>query len=167
MVQPGRHQRFKLILFNLVKPCNIGLLMRSAYAFGCDELLLVGRKKYKLTGSSGTSKRIPTRHFYSMAEVAAYCRESGFSIYGVEIGGTPLDEVQFDSNVAFVMGNEGRGISDAEAYCEAMVTIPQWGGVHSLNVSVAGAIVMFEFQRQQDFPTATISGQQFQDAVFP
>jgi len=158
---------FKLIVFNIQKSANTAMLMRTAYAFGCEELILVGRKKFKLTGASGTYKPLQIRHFFNMAEAATYCRESGFTIYGLEIGGRSITECVFDHPAAFVMGNEGRGISDARPHCDHIIAIPQWGGVASLNVAVAGGLVMFEFQRAQGIPPAEIRGERYVDSYFP
>ena len=158
--------RFKLIIFNLVKDHNIGTLIRAAYAFGCHEVLLVGRKKFKITGTGGTYRAQSLRHFFSMEEAAAYCSREGFAVYGVEIGGIDLGEAAFDEDIAFVLGNEGRGISDAAPYCKKLITIPQWGGVPSLNVAVAGGIVMHAFQSSQNLPRARVVGQRYVDDFF-
>lgn len=158
--------RFKLIVFNLVKDHNIGTLMRSAYAFGCHEVIVVGRKRAKLTGASGTFKAQAFRHFFSMREAAEYCAQEGFIVTGIEIDGENLAEKRFEGDVAFVLGNEGKGLSEAEPYCQAKISIPQWGGVPSLNVAVAGSIVMYEFQKQQNVPTATIRGQRYVDDYY-
>ena len=154
---------FKLIVFNIEKPQNVGILMRTAYAMGCDELLVVGKKRFKVTGASHSHRVLDWRHFYHLEEAVAHCRAAGCRIYGVEIGGSWLTETRFDHHAAFIMGNEGKGISDASNYCDAFVSIPQWRGMPSLNVAVAGALVMFEFQRQQGQPFAEVDGQRFYD----
>jgi tRNA G18 (ribose-2'-O)-methylase SpoU len=165
-VPARRSHRFKLIIFNLLKPQNIGVLIRTAYAFGCEEVIMVGRKQAKLTGASGSISAQPIRHFFHMRDAASYCSNEGFALCGVEIGGRLLHEVTFTRDTAFVLGNEGRGLSDAAAYCEERVTIPQWGGVPSLNVAIAGAITMYTFQSQQGLPVAPIAGERFFDDFF-
>lgn len=159
-------RRFKLIIFNISKDLNIGTLYRSAYAFGADEVLLVGRRRFKVTGASGTHHVMKTRHFMNMKEASAYCKSEGFKILGLEVGGTPVTEYAFDEDIAFVMGNEGRGISDATEFCEGFVSVPQWGGVPSLNVAVASSIVMFQFQSKQGFPTAEVQGDRYIDDFY-
>lgn len=159
-------RNFKLIVFNIEKNNNIGLLMRSAYAFGCQEIILVGKTKYKVTGSQGTYSRLKRKHFFALADAVAYCRQEGFAIGGIEIGGTPLPGYKFDRDVAFILGNEGRGLADAESFCDFLLTIPQWGGVPSLNVAMAGAITMYSFACQSGFPTASIEGQRFYDSFY-
>lgn len=159
--------RFKLIIFNIEKNNNVGLLLRSAYAFGCQEVLIVGKSKIKLTGSAGTSLKVKRKHFFQLKEAVDYCKLQEFAIYGVEIGGTPLPGYQFDRDVAFILGNEGRGLADATAFCEQILTIPQWGGVPSLNVATAGAIAMYSFACQQANPIASSQDQRYYDQAFP
>ena len=157
---------YKLIVFNIEKPENIGMLTRTAYAFGCGEIIIVGRRGYKVTGSGATHDALPRRHFHRFSEAVDYCRSLRFRIVGVEIGGVPLTRARFEGDVAFVLGNEGRGLADAQPFCESLVTVPQWGGVPSLNVAVAGAIVMFEFQKRQNLPFARSGEQRYYDAFF-
>ncbi len=66
--------RFKIILFNVEKNNNVGMIARSAYAFGCEELLIVGRQKIKMTGAQGTFQALKRRHFYLLAEAVAVWR---------------------------------------------------------------------------------------------
>ncbi|CAM2067264.1 SpoU-methylase domain-containing protein [Sulfidibacter corallicola] len=159
--------RFKLIVFNIEKENNVGMLSRSAYAFGCDELLIVGRQRVKSTGAQGTFQFLSWRHFYTLADAVAYCRQQAFQVWGVEIGGACITQTTFDRDIAFVLGNEGRGLADAAPFCDHLISIPQWGGVPSLNVAVAGGIVMFQFQRAQGLPPAARSGERYVDDNFP
>ncbi len=158
--------QFKLIVFNIEKAENIGLLMRTAYAFGCDELLVVGRKRFKVTGASHSHRLLPWQHFYHLEEAVAHCRQAGCRIYGVEIGGAWLTETRFDHHAAFILGNEGKGICDAANHCDQFIAIPQWRGMPSLNVAVAGALVMFEYQKQQGIAFAEVEGQRFYDTNY-
>ncbi len=158
---------FKLIIFNIEKEVNVGLLFRSAYAFGCEEILLVGRQRFKATGASGTHRAQPSRRFFTLKEAVEDCKEKGYRIVGVEIGGTCLTRADLNRNIAFILGNEGRGLADAAKFCEEIVSVPQWGGVPSLNVTVAAAITMFEFQRRQDRPPLESRGQRYSDRAYP
>lgn len=161
------NRRFKIILFNVEKDNNVGMITRSAYAFGCDELLIVGRQRVKMTGAQGTYAAMKRRHFYTLSEAVATCRAEGFGICGLEIGGESLKEACFPDDVAFIFGNEGRGLADATPYCDRIVSIPQWGGVPSLNVAVAAGILMYHFQVAQDRPPARNAGARYYDQTFP
>ncbi len=59
-------------------------------------------------------------------------------------------KLDYNMNCAIVMGAEGKGLHDlVRRKCDMLVSIPMMGAVSSLNVSVAGGIVMYEVQRQR------------------
>ena len=65
-------------------------------------------------------------------------------------GGQTLAEVDLTVPIALVVGAEGKGMREAVARrCDALFHIPQRGAVASLNVSVAGAISLYEASRQR------------------
>jgi len=67
-----------------------------------------------------------------------------------ERGEKSYDELDYNMNCAIVMGAEGKGLHDlVRRKCDLLVSIPMMGAVSSLNVSVAGGIVMYEVQRQR------------------
>jgi 23S rRNA (guanosine2251-2'-O)-methyltransferase len=60
------------------------------------------------------------------------------------------DELDYNMNCAVVLGAEGKGLHDlVRKRCDVLVSIPMYGTVPSLNVSVAGAVVMYEVARQR------------------
>jgi tRNA G18 (ribose-2'-O)-methylase SpoU len=65
-------------------------------------------------------------------------------------GGTPLAAVDFSAPMAFILGNEGGGVSDiALSAAHDTVTIPMLAPVESLNVTVAAALILYEASRQR------------------
>jgi 23S rRNA (guanosine2251-2'-O)-methyltransferase len=67
-----------------------------------------------------------------------------------ERGDKTYDELDYNMNCAIVMGAEGKGLHDlVRRKCDMLVSIPMMGAVASLNVSVAGGIVMYEVLRQR------------------
>ena len=78
-------------------------------------------------------------------------KERGFWIVGLDERGTQ-DYTEFDwkMDAVLVLGREGAGMHDlAKKTCDHLLRIPMAGAVASLNVSVAGAVVMFEAMRQR------------------
>jgi 23S rRNA (guanosine2251-2'-O)-methyltransferase len=60
------------------------------------------------------------------------------------------DEIDYKMDCAIVLGAEGKGLHDlVRRRCDFLVSIPMLGHVPSLNVSVAGAVVMYEVARQR------------------
>jgi len=157
---------FKLIVFNIEKSGNIGMLIRSAYAFGCQELLVVGKTKIVVTGARGAQQVLKRRRFPSLALAVETCREDGFKVVGIEVGGKPISQYGFHQKTAFLLGNEGRGLGSSRTFCDEILMIPQWGGIPSLNVAVAGSIAMYEFQKAQNKPEASYRGEKYHDAFF-
>ncbi|CAN6459040.1 unnamed protein product [Victoria cruziana] len=138
-----------IIVHNVAKRHNVGTLVRSATAFGVSELILVGRRDFNTFGSHGSVHHLRFRHFYSLSDARLYLKEKGWDICGIEIadGAKPVHEHPFKRSTAFILGNEGTGLSSKECeICDFFVYIPQYGcGTASLNVTVAASIVLHHF----------------------
>ena len=141
---------FYVIVSNVAKKANVGNMMRSACAFGVEEILIVGQKKnLQYFGAQGTNKHVKTRCFDKLDAACAFAKERGCHIVGIEI----IDKAEnvaghpFRGPTAFLLGNEGVGLSDRDiAACDHFVYIPQHGGgTASLNVTVAASIVFHHF----------------------
>lgn len=150
-----------VIVYNVAKRHNLGTLARSATAFGVSELILVGKKDFNAFGSHGSTLHLQFRHFFTLSDARLYLKQKGCDIFGVEIvdGATPIHQQTFTGSAAFLLGNEGLGLSDKEmSICDSFVYIPQYGcGTASLNVTVAASIVLHHFavwagflERQRD-----------------
>jgi len=73
-----------------------------------------------------------------------------------ERGTTSYDQYDFTSNTVIVLGREGSGLHDlVRRTCDHLLRIPMAGAVSSLNVSAAGAVVLFEAARQRRAHTQT------------
>eukprot|EP01138_Halocafeteria_seosinensis_P015447 gb/GECG01015765.1/.p1 GENE.gb/GECG01015765.1/~~gb/GECG01015765.1/.p1 ORF type:complete len:178 (+),score=25.47 gb/GECG01015765.1/:1-534(+) len=96
--------------------------------------------------------------FRSCPEVQEYLHGKGASIVGVEIvaNAKPITHAPFHGPCAFVLGNEGSGMSDtAKAICDYFVYIPQYSlGIESLNVAMAGTVILYEFSKWANFTEA-------------
>jgi len=78
-------------------------------------------------------------------------KENGVWIWAVEAGGKPYYEQDFRGACALILGSEGEGVSDIlKKDSDFIAGIPMYGTVNSLNVSNAGAIVMFEAAKQRN-----------------
>ena len=157
--------KFYLLLHNIGKRQNFGQLIRSACACGVSEIFVVGCEKIATFGNQGTTLHVDLRHFASLAACKEFLKLRQISLVGVEIG----DEAKsvtghpFEGDTCFMLGNEGLGMSEAQlAVCDSLVYIPQFSaGTASLNVAVAGAIVMHHFALWAKYPEAARSGAKF------
>lgn len=156
----------RIIVHNISKKNNIGMIIRSAVAFGVSQIIVVGAKKIGMHGNQGTIKYMRFEHFGTMSEARDYLKEGGFTIVGVEIGERAEDVTTHPfthGNTAFIFGNEGTGIHEnVLKLCDKLVYIPQYcPGTASLNVSNAASIVLHEFAKYAQYTPNTFEGQKF------
>lgn len=141
-----------LVIDGVQDPGNLGTLARSAAAFGCEALVaLPGTvdpwNPKAVRSSAGALFRLPVVQ-PSVEEFMRWLRSHGFGIVGADAGGAPVTELDRGNRTALVLGNEGAGLSEeATARCDGLVAVPMPGGTNSLNVAVAGAILMYELTR--------------------
>ncbi len=139
---------------------NVGALFRTCDAFGMEALWLCGitavppnRDIHKT--ALGAEMSVPWRFFREVTEAVSQLKEAGYRIIAVEQTdeAVRLDDFAVDpaQKYALIFGNEVEGVSAAAvALCEGAIEIPQAGTKHSLNVSVAAGVVLWEFFRQSD-----------------
>ncbi|KAK8613047.1 hypothetical protein V6N13_104370 [Hibiscus sabdariffa] len=156
---------------NIAKRHNVGTLARSATAFGVTEFILVGRRDFNAFGSHGSTSHLRFRHFHSLTDARLYLKEKDCDICGVEItsGAVSITDHPFKKSTAFLLGNEGTGLSAKECeMCDFFVYIPQYGGgTASLNVSVAASIVLHHFGVWAGFSERIRDGNKFVVAERP
>ncbi|MCA8944379.1 MAG: hypothetical protein KDB80_17585 [Planctomycetes bacterium] len=153
-----------LILHHIVKSGNMGALVRSAAAFGIDEIVVVGRRRLPTRAAVGMQSCVRRTNFLRLRDAEDYLRERGVEIVGVEIDASavPVEQHPFRGDTAFLLGNEGAGLTDAHrAMCDSFVRIRQHGHARSLNVNVAGAIVMHHFACWAGYEERPIEGAKF------
>lgn len=154
-----------VVVHNIAKRHNVGTLARSATAFGVAEMILVGRRDFNAFGSHGSTSHVRFRHFQSLTLARAFLKERDCDICGVEItaNAVAVNEHPFRKSTAFLLGNEGTGLSDKECeICDFFIYIPQYGGgTASLNVTVAASIVLHHFAVWAGFSERTREGSKF------
>jgi len=154
-----------LVIHNISKSKNVGSLLRSAAAFGVEEVWVIGSHKLKTFGNQGTAKRLRYRYFESFSHLQTYAFENSVAVCGVEITETSQSiwNQPFKGSTAFILGNEGVGLSAKEKeICELFVYIPQYSSnTESLNVNVAGAICLSHFANWAGFAESPIEGEKF------
>jgi len=143
--------KFILLLFNIQSNTNLGQLIRTANAFGTEEICVIGRKKYSTYGNQQTSHKTKIRHFYQVDEALGYYRDVGFDIVGVEItrNAISINDKHFANDTVFIMGNEGSGLQENIInQCDYCLFIPQFGTGASINVTTACGIILNLFTRE-------------------
>lgn len=135
---------------------NLGALARSAVWFDMDAII-VGMKKtaqinsFAYKASAGALKDIIICREGSIIKALQYLKDSGIKIVVADVQpDVTRSKIDYKEPIALVMGSEGRGpVREVVALADAITTIPGSGKVESLNVSVAGALLMSEIFKQR------------------
>ena len=140
-----------LVLDRVQDPGNVGGLIRTAAAAGYRAVVCIKGtgdvySPKVLRSTAGTVYALPILHVDSAAQAVELAASLGkrFAVT-VPCGGTSYTDVDLSRDVALVIGNEGRGVSDEiMAAADILITIPMRNGVESLNATVSGSILMYE-----------------------
>lgn len=151
----GEHL-FLLALDGIEDPHNLGALIRTADGAGVDGVIIPERRAAGVNAtvaktSAGASEHVSIARVVNLARTLDDLKEHGVWIAGLdEHGQQSYDQLDYRMNCAIVLGAEGHGLHElVRKKCDYLVSIPMAGGVSSLNVSVAGAVVMYEVARQR------------------
>jgi len=145
-----------IVLDGVEDPHNFGAILRTAEAAGADGVVIPERRAAGVTGtvakaSAGASEHLPVAKVTNIARTLEELKGKNLWIVGLdERGKQNYDEVDYKMDCAVVLGAEGKGLHDLVAKkCDFLVSIPMLGKVPSLNVSVAGGVVLYEVVRQR------------------
>jgi 23S rRNA (guanosine2251-2'-O)-methyltransferase len=153
--EPGKH-RFFLALDGIEDPHNLGALLRTADGAGVDGVVLPERRSAPVTAtvaktSAGASEHVRIARVTNLVRALEQMKQKNIWVLGLDERGSPdYTEFDFRTDCVLVLGREGSGLHDlVKKTCDHLLRIPMAGQVSSLNVSVAGAIVMYEAMRQR------------------
>lgn len=147
-----------IVLDNIRSMHNVGSVFRTADAFLAEGICLCGytpqpphRDIHKT--ALGATETVDWIYFPSTLEAVQQLKTKGYCIYGVEQTENSISLETFpmlQTPIAIILGNEVTGV-DAEVLrlCDGSIEIPQLGMKHSLNISVAAGIVLWELVRTQ------------------
>jgi 23S rRNA (guanosine2251-2'-O)-methyltransferase len=153
---PDGQHRFFLALDGVEDPHNLGALLRTADGAGVDGVILPERRSAPVTAtvaktSAGASEHVRIARVTNLVRSLEQMKQKHVWVLGLDERGTPdYTEFDFKTDCVLVLGREGAGLHDlVKKTCDHLLRIPMAGQVSSLNVSVAGAIVMYEAMRQR------------------
>jgi 23S rRNA (guanosine2251-2'-O)-methyltransferase len=149
-----------LALDGVTDPHNFGAILRSAAGAGVDGVVFPERRSAQVNetvmrASAGTAGRVALVRVVNLTRALEQLKEGGAWIYGLSAGSASrnyLDE-PFDRATVLVLGSEGEGLHQKlEQHCDGLLAIPMPGGIESLNVSSAAAVMLFRVlaQRRSD-----------------
>jgi len=150
-----------VVMDNIRSMHNVGSVFRTSDGFLIDGICLCGftpqpphRDIHKT--ALGSTETVDWVYYENTVQAVHELKEKGFKVYAIEQTEGSVSLEQFKQKfpeanahpMAFVFGNEVDGVDqEVIALCDGVIEIPQWGMKHSLNISVAAAIVLWEFVR--------------------
>lgn len=145
-----------LVLEDLQDPGNMGTIFRTAEGAGVDGIFMTANcvdiyNPKTIRSTMGSIYRIPFVIVPDLQEVFAWFKEQGITSYAAHLQGACwYDEESYTKGSAFLIGNEGNGLTEETAkQADRLIKIPMEGQLESLNAGVAAAILMYETSRQR------------------
>jgi 23S rRNA (guanosine2251-2'-O)-methyltransferase len=152
----GPDPRLILALDGIEDPQNLGALLRTADGAGVDGVVLTERRAAPLSpvavkASAGAAEHVRIARVVNLVRALEELKVRNIWCVGLDAEGTAsYDQYDFTSNTIVVLGREGDGLHElVRRSCDHLLRIPMAGRVSSLNVSAAGAVVLFEAARQR------------------
>lgn len=149
---------FLLLLDHLQDPQNIGTLLRTAEVVGVHGVVLPGRRAAEITpavvnASSGAVEHLRVAVVTNLAATIEQLQRAGVWVVGVEdeADAQIFDQADLNIPLALVLGAEGPGLARlTRERCDFLVRLPMRGQINSLNVAVAGSVVLYHAWRSRD-----------------
>jgi tRNA G18 (ribose-2'-O)-methylase SpoU len=144
-----------IILDNVRSLNNIGSIFRTSDAFLVQSVYLCGISSTPPNAeihktALGAEFSVDWKYFTETTDAISSLKEQGYAVFGIEQVENsillPDLEVDKSKKYAVVLGNEVKGVQQqAIDLCDNSIEIPQFGTKHSLNVSITGGIIIWEF----------------------
>jgi 23S rRNA (guanosine2251-2'-O)-methyltransferase len=153
----SKEPAFLLLLDNVQYVKNFGALLRTAEAVGIHGVIIPEHRQAGVTAdvrkaSAGAVDFLKIALVTNLARTVEELKQRGIWVVGIEdtLEARIYTEADYAVPVAFVVGSELEGLRRlTRERCDYLVRIPMWGHIPSLNVSVAGSIVLYEAKRQR------------------
>jgi len=144
-----------LVLENLQDPGNLGTILRTAEGAGASGIIMskdtVDIYNPKVVRSTmGALFRMPFFYADDIFEAVKKLQERGITVYAAHLNGEGFYEKDYRGGTAFLVGNEGNGLTDRiTAMADEKIRIPMMGKVESLNAAIAATLMAYEALRQR------------------
>jgi TrmH family RNA methyltransferase len=145
-----------MVLEDLQDPGNVGTIIRTAEGAGVQGIFLT-KNSVDITNpkvirsTMGSIYRMPFIYVEDVVLLAHELKTRGIRSYAAHLKGrNTYDKESYQGGTAFLIGNEGNGLSEKAAGCaDCLIRIPMAGQVESLNAAMAAGILMYEAARQR------------------
>jgi 23S rRNA (guanosine2251-2'-O)-methyltransferase len=144
------------VLDSVTDPRNLGAVIRSVEGAGADGVVLPAHNSARITpavvrSSAGAVEHVRVGVVKNVARYLGEIKGPHLWIWAA-VGGaeTSLWQADLSGGAVFVLGAEGKGLRPlVRRTCDEAISIPLYGGIEALNVSVAAALLLYEARRQR------------------
>lgn len=155
LADPAHAPRNVLLLDGLTTPANVGMILRTATAAGIEGIVVphrgvAGLDPLVIKASAGVAFHAPVLRANTAGQAAEMLSDAGYTLFALDADGPgTIFDADFGSRAVFVLGSETAGLSEeVRARVAERLAIPMRGGVESLNVASAAAVLCFELLRR-------------------
>lgn len=148
------------VLEDLQDPGNLGTILRTGEGAGVTGILMSDNtvdiyNPKTIRATMGSIYRVPFAYAGDLTEAIRRMRERRIQVYAAHLAGKEsYDSFSFREGTAFLIGNEGKGLSrNISAMADCFLKIPMEGKVESLNAAVSAALLLYEARRQRRRPS--------------
>ncbi|MFJ3403045.1 TrmH family RNA methyltransferase [Promicromonospora sp. NPDC090134] len=144
-----RRHPFHVAIENWAHDLNIGSVVRTANAFNAAGVHIVGRRRWNRRGAMVTDRYLHVTHHPDAAALAAWA--GGMPIVGIDNvpGSVPIEGHALPRECVLLFGQESTGLTaEAQAACDVVLHITQYGSTRSINAGAAAAIAMHTWMQQ-------------------
>lgn len=145
-----------ILLEDLQDPGNLGTILRTGEGAGIDGVIISKNSvdiynPKTIRSTMGSIYRVPFLYVEDLKEVIKTLRKHSVTVYAAHLlGEQTYDTFDYKKGTAFLIGNEGNGLSEELAsFADQYIKIPMEGKVESLNAAIATSILMYEVYRQR------------------
>ncbi|MCI6894784.1 MAG: 23S rRNA (guanosine(2251)-2'-O)-methyltransferase RlmB [Bacteroidales bacterium] len=147
---------FVVVLDGITDVRNFGAIARTCDCAGVNAIVIPEKNSVSVNAdavktSAGALNYVPVCREKNLVNAVKTLHNSGYKVIGAsEKSSVNYTKVDYTGPVALILGAEDKGISkDLLKLCDNFVSIPEFGNINSLNVSVAGGVMMYEVVRQR------------------
>lgn len=145
-----------LVLEDIQDPGNLGTMMRTGEGAGINGVIMSDHtvdlfNPKTIRATMGSIYRVPFLYVSDLADCIMKLRAAGIKTYAAHLAGeNPYDKEDYKQETAFLIGNEGNGLSKEIAdLADGYIRIPMQGQVESLNAAIAASLLVYEAARQR------------------
>lgn len=139
---------FGVAVYNISKEFNIGSLLRTAHCAKVKDFYLIGEKSFNTYASVSSEKWTKVIHYESLESFIKKIDTTNYNLVLIEQAKNSISLFDFDypANPLFLLGAEKGGLPELlKTSNYPILEIPQFGLVHSLNLSCSGSIVIYHY----------------------